>query len=115
MILEDHFPEDRTFHVANFHDPIGKSAVYFAQGKPLDYLAEFRIEIVNRGLAETEVRVTTLRPEVINGKQFGFGSCGPGFANRYVPVEPTSIEEYDLLLRIGAALDERGMPEMILP
>ena len=104
-----------TFHLQNFHDPIGKSAVYFAKGEPLDYLAEFRIDILERGPKESEVKVTTLQPEVINGKKFGFGSCGPGFANRYVPVEPTSIEEYELLLKIGAALKTKGMPALLLP
>jgi len=115
MGLDDWSAEDRTFHLRNFHDPIGKSPVYFAKGEPLDFLAEFRIDIVRRGPLESEVSVSVLRPEVINGKQFGFGSCGPGFANRYVPVEPTSIEEYEILLKIGAALQEKGMPELILP
>src|ERR1041384_3742043 len=97
------------------HDPIGKSKVYFARGEALDYLAEFELHLIERGGKETEVRVRTLRPEVINGKKLGFGSCGPGLANRYVAVEPTTIEEYEILLRIGQALGEKDMPPLVLP
>ena len=115
MSFDPQATPDGSIHLQSFHDPIGKSPVYFADGRPLDYLAEFTIEVVERGPGESEVQVTTLRPEVINGRGFGVGSCGPGFANRYVPVEPTSIEEYELLLRVGAALHEKGMPALLLP
>ena len=97
------------------HDPIGKSNVYFARGEALDYLANFEFHLLKRGDQETEVRVKALQSEVINGRQFGFGSCGPGFANRYVAVEPTTIEEYEILLRIGQALGEKDMPPLLLP
>ena len=97
------------------HDPIGKSRAYFARGVALDYLADFEVNISGRGDQSTEVVIKALHPEVINGRRFGFGSCGPGFANRYVPVEATTIEEYEILLRIGQALGEKDMPPLILP
>lgn len=103
------------FFLGALHDPIGKSAVYFARGEALDYLAEFNLCIRKRGDEETAVQVDTTRSEVIAGKKFGFGSCGPGFANRYVAVEPTTIEEYEILLKIGRALGEKDMPPLILP
>lgn len=101
--------------LTRFHDPIGKSTVYSVRGEPADYLADFRIEITEINPMETEVVVRTKLSEIIAGKKFGVGSCGPGFANRYVKVEPTTIEEYEILLRIGAELGEKGMPALVLP
>jgi hypothetical protein len=43
------------------------------------------------------------------------GMPGHGRANRYVRVEPTSIEEYMILRHIGSILGVRSMPEVILP
>ena len=98
-----------------YHTPIGKSVVYFARGKPLDYLAEFHLHLVERGPKETQVDVWTHKPEVNLGKVFHFGTRGPGFAEIYVAIEPTTIEEYEILLRMGQLLGEKNMPPIIVP
>lgn len=108
-------PGKDTFLLTKYHDPVGKSARYWVSGEPADYLADFTVNLMEDTPGETSVVILVHNPEVIAGKKFGFGSCGPGFANRYIPVDPTTIEEYEILLRIGAELGERGMPALVLP
>jgi hypothetical protein len=50
---------------------------------------------------------------VLNGQTTGMP--GHGRANRYVSVEPTSIEEYVVLRHLGEILGVDSMPEPILP
>ena len=78
--------------------PICKSTVYTnGWGKPLEYLADFQLHIIPQGAKETLVKVIMVNSEVIAGKRFGFGSCGPGMGNVYVKVDPTSVEEGEII------------------
>jgi len=100
-------------YLHNFHDPIGDSEVYFAKGRPLPYLAEFHIHLIPVDGSRTKVEVSTLKPEVIAGKTW-WGVHGVP-ANIYVTVTPTTVEEYRILLEIGAALHTAGMPVLVQP
>lgn len=97
----------------NHHMPIGKSDVYYARGEPLEYLAEFQIHLTALDDGKTRVEIVTYGPQVICGKTLG--GHGLGLANDYRSVDATTIEEYELLVRIGAALEVRNMPELRRP
>lgn len=95
--------------------PIAKSRVYYSEkGLPLDYLAGFHLHLTAIEAKKTKVEVFTYFSKVINGKTSGLGDPhGPH--NIYTDVDPTTIEEYQLLLRLGEILKEKNMPELILP
>jgi len=79
-------------------EPVCRSSVYTDwRGRDLEYMADFQLHLIPQGAKETLVRVIVIDPEVIAGKRFGFGSCGPGMANAYEKVEPTTVEENELL------------------
>jgi hypothetical protein len=94
-------------------DPLWKSPVYRAPDDGLPFLAQFHLHFSATGPTQSSVSVTALETRVLNGQMTGMLGHGP--ANRYVPVEPTSIEEYVVLRRIGRILGVPSMPEVILP
>lgn len=98
-------------YMYNWHTPIGESPIYFRRGRPLPYLAKFHIHVTVISDAQTRVQIFTQNPEVIAGERPGIH----GWAHNYVSVEPTTIEEYEILLRIGAELGASEMPELWLP
>src|ERR1035438_2541277 len=60
-------------------EPVCRSRVYSDwRGRPLEFLADFHLHIIPQGAKETLVKVVVFNPEVISGRRFGFGSCGPG-------------------------------------
>jgi hypothetical protein len=101
-------------YLYNHHKPIRASAVYCRDGKGLEYLAEFQLHLTSLQERRTRVEVITHKPEVIAGMTPGWLSPH-GSANIYVRVEPTSIEEYEILLRLGSTLDAKGMPALVPP
>ncbi len=102
-------------YLQSFADPLWESPIYQGSRGGLPFVAEFHVHLSAAGSSETRVTVTARRAEVINGMEFGLGSCGPGWAWRYVPVEPTSVEEYVILRYIGQALGAPSMPNVMLP
>ncbi len=97
-----------------FHSPMEDSPVYSLNGKPVPYLADFYLHIESVAPGRTLVRIQTLNPEVIAGLTFFPGPHGSR-ANIYVPVRPTTIEEYRFLLQIGAHVGQKNMPALISP
>jgi hypothetical protein len=100
-------------YIHNFHTPIGPSPVYVQRGTPLPYLCEFHLHVVATAHDLTRVTVVPLKSEVISGETL-LGIHG-GHANIYQSVVPTTIEEYRILLELGAAVGESGMPPINLP
>ena len=96
-------------------EPVVASRVYFASGKPLPYIASFHLHLDAVNSNETLVTVKALDTEVIAGKHFGFGSCGPGMANTYLAVKPTTVEEYTVLRYLGNFLGVTNMPAVVYP
>lgn len=94
---------------------IGKSKLYEIDGAQLDYVATFHIHLTSVDNNQTQVNVYTIDPRVVIGKKF-FPS-GPHFVRQleYLKVEPSSIEEYEILIRIGVYLGERNMPPIYYP
>jgi hypothetical protein len=110
-VFED--PENSNdLYLHSYGEPISSSAVYFGGGKPLRFRAAFQLHLTAPGQNSTKVSVVTHNPTVINGSR----CCGlHGYVSNDVPVEPTTIEEYKILLFIGRLLDARDMPPLRLP
>ncbi len=95
-----------------YGDVIDPSHVYFGGGKPLRYRAKFQLHLTAVGDNSTQVSVITHDPTVINGAK----CCGlHGYVANDVAVEPTTIEEYKILLFIGRILGVTDMPPLRLP
>jgi len=77
---------------------------------PLEYSADFKLLLTPVSDSKTRVDVLTSDSQVRIGRNFG---GHPG--DYYEPVASTTIEEYRILLNIGAALGEQGMPQLQLP
>ena len=93
-------------------DWIDPSPVYFGGGKPLRYRAEFQVHLTTVDANRTQVSVITHKPSVINGSV----CCGlHGYKSNDVAVQPTTVEEYRILLFIGRVLGVSGMPPLRLP
>ena len=102
--------EDLYLHF--FGDVIDPSPVYFGGGKPLRYRAKFQLHLTALDDNSTQVSIITHDPTVINGST----CCGPhGKVANDVAVEPTTIEEYKILLFIGRILGVSDMPPLRLP
>jgi hypothetical protein len=103
------------FYLQAFHTAFWSSPVYSARGKVLPFLAEFHVHFSVLTQGRTKITVTAHRTEVLNGTRFDFGHNGLGRYARYMPVEPTTIEEYTVLRYFGESLGIRDMPPVILP
>ena len=97
-------------YLHTFHTPFSVSPIYHTSQGGLPFIATFHLHLVASG-TNTTVTVIASETEVINGTKFGFGPCGPGQANVYVSVKPTTIEEYSILRYLGVT----NMPAVILP
>jgi hypothetical protein len=95
-----------------------KSKIYFSikDTIPLIYSAEFHLHLVTIDSNRTLVQVITYDPWIITGEKT-IGFVGEFGRNEYfVSVEPSSIEEYEILLRIGKTLGvKEKMPPLLLP
>jgi hypothetical protein len=97
-------------------DYIGKSKTYFAtDGAHLDYRAWFYLHLEAIDKANTRIKITTIEPKVIVGRELL--PTPPHFVRRdkTIAVEPSTIEEYEILLKIGDLVGEKDMPPLILP
>jgi hypothetical protein len=101
-------------YLDSMHSPFVRSSVYLGQNGGLPFIAAFHLHLTGSG-SNTVVSVTALGAQVINGTKFGFGSCGPGQANNYETVKPTTVEEYSILRYLGSYLGITNMPPLILP
>ena len=104
---------ERDVYLHGAHDPLWESPVYRGPHEGLPFLATFHVHFAPVRSNLTSVSVTALETEVLNGEMTGMP--GHGRANRYVRVEPTSVEEYVILRYIGDILSVRSMPKVILP
>ena len=101
-------------YLHTFHSPFEVSPVYHNSRGGLPFIAAFHLHLVASG-RKTMVTVIASNTEVIAGTKFGVGPGGPGPANVYVNVEPTTIEEYSILRYIGSYIGVTNMPPVRLP
>lgn len=96
---------------------IGRSQTYFdADGNALDYYADFHIHLTEIHPNQTRVDIITIDPAVAVGKEL-LPSL-PHFVRniRYEDVNPTTIEEYEILRKIGRGLGvDESMPPVVYP
>lgn len=92
---------------------VSYSKVYKKFWKSLEYCAEFQLHFIPINENETKIEVFTHGSEVL---YFGFNFFGSGHSYvKYKKVELTTIEEYEILLRIGALAGEKDMPLLKIP
>jgi hypothetical protein len=91
---------------------VGRSQIYFRKGQPLVYFADFHIHLAAVNPQKTRVEIFTYGPRVVAGVS-RFHAHGPAFV--FVDVAPTSVEEYQILLRIGEQLGAKDMPSLVVP
>jgi hypothetical protein len=104
--------EDDAYYVS-YGAPLGESDVYLVDGHPLIYSADFHIHIAAVGQGKTRLQIFTHHSRVTAGIDESWSPHGP--ANVYVQVPPTTIEEYQLLLRVGRELGANEMPPLVTP
>lgn len=95
---------------------ISKSKIYFTKdGDLLDYEAWFYLHLESIEKTLTKVKITTIEPKVIVGRELL--PTPPHFGRNYkkIDVQPSTIEEYEILLKIGELVGEKGMPSVNIP
>jgi len=91
------------------------SSLYFKDTIPLYYLTSFHLHIDSIDDNHTLVTINAIEPQIITGFEF-LGLQGAFYRKPDIRlVEPSTVEEYEILLRIGNALGEKGMPAIIMP
>jgi hypothetical protein len=93
--------------------PIGESQVYFKDGQPLIYYADFHIHLNALGPQKTRVEISTYDSSLVTGVDESWSAHGPSFI--FVRVQSTTIEEYQILLGIGKQLGTKNMPQPVTP
>jgi hypothetical protein len=99
-------------YLYNFNAPV-ESQVYFKDGQPLFYMADFHLHLAALSPGETRVEIFTYDPAVGTGVDERWSAHGPRLIT--VIVEPTTVEEYQILLRIGEQLATKNMPLLATP
>ena len=89
------------------------SAMYFNKSKPFEFRTEFAIQLKELSKNSTLITAKALDPKILNGKK----CCGPCLGNYSLEekVQPTTVEEYTLILYIAEQLSIKGLPRLQLP
>lgn len=90
------------------------SKLYFSKGRPLEYRTPFIIKLSRAdslGLS-TKLTIVAEKPRVLNGIS-NYNAHGP--VVRETPVEPSSIEEYSILLYIASKLGDTTLLPLKVP
>jgi hypothetical protein len=93
-----------------------KSRIYYNEkGIPFDYWVSFYLHLEKIDEIHTKVIITTIEPKIVIGHEFM--PTPPHFVrkSKFMKVEPSTIEEYEILLEIGKLLGEKNMPCLSLP
>ena len=101
---------ERDFYLGTVSGTIGKSFVY----PKYDYDASFHLHLNSIDPTHTELIVYTLNPRITVGTEFW--PSPPHFVRKtkYFDVPPSSVEEYEILLRVGNRL-KQVMPAIKYP
>ncbi|MDP1726284.1 MAG: hypothetical protein Q8M15_05835 [Bacteroidota bacterium] len=101
----------------HYSGSIGKSKIYFDKnGVALDYYAAFHLHVIFMDSLHTQVEVKTINPQVGIGKKALPSAPHMVRMEKTKVVRPSTIEEYEILLRIGTELGVvANMPKLALP
>jgi len=95
------------------------SAVYYSKdcATPLEFNAEYQIKLEKIRDTITKVSIITLNYKVITGYQRipEPGMCGFWKPPIECDLPVTTVEEYELLLKIGQSLGVKNMPKIKIP
>lgn len=93
---------------------IGKSRIFYKGSEFLEYFADFHLHLDQIGVESTRIEIITLNPRIIIGREIlpNIHAVRP---DKYHDVKPSTIEEYEILLKIGKAIGQEDMPELIMP
>jgi hypothetical protein len=95
---------------------LGKSKIYIREnGDSIFYRASFYLHLEKKDEKRTQVIIKTIKPEIIVGKKLFPSLPHLIRGDRTIEVEPTTIEEYEILLEIGKLVGEKNMPPINLP
>src|SRR5437868_4339605 len=90
------------------------SQIYYKGNyKALDFRCAFIIKFNQIGDFSTELCIEDFRPRVLTGETEGISCHGP--IAKETKVQPTTIEEYTILLVIAKKLGVKSMPALITP
>lgn len=93
-----------------------KSKIYKNKdGAFFDYEVSFYLHIEAIDETHTKVSIKTIDPKIVIGRELLPSLPHMVRKDRTIDVEPSTIEEYELLLEIGNSLNEMNMPSIILP
>jgi hypothetical protein len=112
-----------------FSDPVNKNDIlieesmidsslyYYNPEEAVTYRASFHLHFISINDTLTRIQVKTLNPYLFRNNVFAGMGCVHGELTGVTEkVEPTTIEEYQLLLRIGEKLQmNTKMPPLLLP
>ncbi|MBK0378830.1 hypothetical protein [Mucilaginibacter segetis] len=87
----------------------GESELYYNWWGKLKYIPKYHIVLDSISNDQTKIEIQSF-PKVEAGTQFSLNHGLPYVTSRKVEVKPTTIEEYEIIKRIGKALGEK-MPE----
>jgi hypothetical protein len=93
------------------------SAVYFSpNGQPFPYGKGMHIHVTKIDAGKTKVEVFIHKPWLYIGERTRYVfPLGTHQRSIFIKVQPTTVEEYSLLRKLGAALNVTDMPPLILP
>jgi hypothetical protein len=92
---------------------IGESKTYFKDDQPLIYFADFHIHLTALDERKTRVEIFTYGSYVVTGLDESWSPHGPSLIS--AEVDPTTIEQYQILLDIGRQLGAKEMPPLLTP
>ena len=93
----------------------GYSFIYYRDGKPLDYWAIYKIHITDTAEKKTCIEVIADCTKVRLGPFFTINHSLSFREDRYISVESSTIEEYEILYLIGRRLGQKNMPKVKYP
>lgn len=101
----------------HYSSSIGKSKIAFDKKEnPLDYYAEFHLHLTAIDSTHTKVEVFTIDPKVVVGRELLPSLPHLVRMDKTKSVPPSTIEEYEILLKIGKGLNVGDkMPKLIMP
>lgn len=108
---------NRKDYYLHYSNSIGKSKICFnRKGYALDYYAEFHLHLTAIDSTQTRVEILTIDPKVVTGRNILPSLPHLVRMDKTKSINPSSIEEYEILLKIGKSLGvEEKMPKIKLP
>lgn len=97
------------------YEPIGRTKKYRSLFCYSTYEVSFLIHFEYIDNNKTFIKIKTINPQIMTGFKFKLGDNYSFLEPRFKKIEPTTIEEYELLFYIGKCIGEKNMPDLILP